>query len=699
MLLVERSLHAEFKVYKLRTKGDQTMAKLEPLKLENLLAGNPKDPNYALELQTKCGGTYKVSDPRAIRAMVALMDMQAVMGGAASHWGGPAALSEIWSALHAFVFTTAQKASKPWHEMFHVINDAGHCENALYAIKANYGFADLTVDSLKGFRSISSPLTGHGESHLFPMGVFLSNGPLGSSLPQSQGLAYADALSGNTRVTVTTISDGACMEGEAKEALAAIPGMAQRGKLSPFVLIVSDNNTKLSGRIDEEAFSMAPTFASLKDLGWQVLELEKGNDLQSSLDCIEKAVELAQKNPAQPVCIHAKTVKGFGVKSTAESSSGGHGFPLKKPEELQEFLAEIYGGESVPEEFTTWQKQMVEEAQSKTKSAKSSDVVIEKVQVGVSQALCAAAEKGLPVVSVSADLAGSTGVAGFQKKFPEHSYDVGVAESNMVSVGAGLSKSGFIPVVDTFSQFGVTKGALPFLMANLSEAPMIAIFSHAGFQDAADGASHQALTYFAMAGSVPNTEVYALSTSAEAEALVGQAVEQFAVDRKTGKTPKTYIFFLGRETFPQTVNAKLGYKLGEAQVVADTTDSTSNSVTLVSCGPLLHQALKAAEVLKEKGIGSFVVNASSINQPDTKTLTKCLQKTEGRMVTVEDHQKIGGMASMLTQALTEEGVPLKLKALGVDGEYGQSAYMALELYEKHGLDAASITETAEEFFK
>ncbi len=106
--------------------------------------------------------------------------------------------------------------------MFHFVNDAGHCENGIYALKANYAYAGMSFQELKGFRSIASRLTGHGESHLFPEAVLLSNGPLGSAIPQTQGLAYADRLAGKSRVTITAISDGACMEGEAREALAAI---------------------------------------------------------------------------------------------------------------------------------------------------------------------------------------------------------------------------------------------------------------------------------------------------------------------------------------------------------------------------------------------------------------------------------------------------------------------------------------------
>src|SRR5437870_393200 len=109
--------------------------------------------------------------------MVALMDMNAVLGGAASHWGGPSAFAELMSAVHGLMFHSAKQAGKPWYEQFLFVNDGGHCENGLYALKANYEFASVSIEELKKFRSIDSRLTGHGESHLFPEGVLISNGP------------------------------------------------------------------------------------------------------------------------------------------------------------------------------------------------------------------------------------------------------------------------------------------------------------------------------------------------------------------------------------------------------------------------------------------------------------------------------------------------------------------------------------------
>ncbi len=668
----------------------------EPISSPNPLFKNPqRDPEFAAVVKTRDGRAINVADPRASRALISLMDMYAVLGGAASHFGGPSALAELMSSAHAFMFDFAKSTKRDWQELFLFTNDVGHCENGLYALKANYGLAGLNLDSLRGFRSLQSALTGHGEVHLFPEGVYLSNGPLGSAFPQTQGLALGERWSGRNRTIVSVISDGACMEGEAKESLAAIPGLAQRGLMSPYILIISDNNTKLTGRIDKDSFSMEPTFASLGALGWEVLKLENGHDLQASFTTMERAYELALKNPKKPVAIHAKTIKGFGTKKTAESESGAHGFPLKKVSEMKDFLTEIYDGEKFPEVFNSWITDLTR-VETEINLHKTPDTG-EKIQVGVAKAMTLARKSGLPVVSVTSDLPGSTGVASFRKDFPEASIDVGVAESNMISTAAGLSKLGFVPVVDTFAQFGVTKGALPITMANLSQAPVICIFSHTGFQDAADGASHQALSYLAMTTSIPHTEVYQLSCSAEAESLVTEAIHEFAHKKKRGEVPPSYIFFLGRENFPKSFPEAGRITLRSAQITVDTSADFSSSWCLVTSGSLLQEAYRAAELLAVKNIGCVIVNHAYASGVDADVVSRAVAKTKGKVLVFEDHQAKGGLGERIGHHLAVQGFGgtgdvLRLITLGVQGEFGQSAYTSADLYNKHGLSAEKVVE-------
>ena len=324
---------------------------LTPLNLTVRLAPTPpRAPKYSVKVKNAAGQEVVLGDPRATRALVALMDVHAVNGGAACHWGGPAAFAEIMAAIHGIMFSTQ---GREWYEAFNFVNDAGHTENGIYALRANYGFDKMTFEDLKPFRSIKSKFTGHGESHLNPEGVLLSNGPLGSALPQSQGLALADKVAKRDRVTICTVSDGASMEGEAKEAFAAIPGLAAKGRVNPFVLVISDNDTKLSGRITKDAYSMQPTFSAMSALGWNVVSVPNGHDLQSVYLAVEKGIQQAQANSKSPVCLWVKTIKGYGIKDTAENASGGHGFPLANGEKIVDWINEIYGGQP-PEEFLSW---------------------------------------------------------------------------------------------------------------------------------------------------------------------------------------------------------------------------------------------------------------------------------------------------------------------------------------------------------
>jgi transketolase len=669
---------------------------LTPLCLKPRLAATPaQPPKYSTTVKNAAGQDVVLADPRATRALVALMNVHAVNGGAACHWGGPAAFAEIMAAIHGIMFAVQ---GRPWHQAFNFVNDAGHTENGIYALRANHGFDGMTFEDLKGFRSIQSKLTGHGESHLNPEGVLLSNGPLGSALPQAQGLAIGDKLARNDRVTICTVSDGASMEGEAKEAFAAIPGLAAKDRVNPFLLVLSDNDTKLSGRITKDSYSMARTFSAMGALGWNVISVPTGHDLQAVYLALEKGIQQARANPNVPVCLHVKTVKGYGVKATEESASGGHGFPLANGEKIVEFVSEIYGGQP-PEEFAAWAKALrseweQKEAAKKAKAAANPNPAPaakkDKIQTGLAKAAVRAAQDGLPVYSVSSDVQGSTGISLFQKSFPDRYVEVGVAEANMISTGAGLAKAGFIPIVDTFGQFGVTKGNLPLTMAALSQAPVIAIFSHVGFQDAADGASHQATTYFAAVSAIPHTVAIACSCSDEAEALMYQAIKRCADARQAGRDGESVIFFVGRENYPLTWAENAKYEWGRAQVLREGKDAV-----LIGCGPLLGKAIEAARLLEQKGLSATVINNPFINRVDVETIGATVKACSGRIVTIEDHQVVGGMGAQIAHALALAGISFQMKSLGIHDEFGQSAYVAEHLYEKHGLTGPKMAEAAQ----
>jgi transketolase len=289
---------------------------------------------------------------------------------------------------------------------------------------------------------------------------------------------------------------------------------------------------------------------------------------------------------------------------------------------------------------------------------------------------------------------GSTGMSFFQKSFPDRFVEVGVAEANMISVGVGLSKAGFIPIVDTFGQFGVTKGNLPLTMSALSQAPVIAVFSHVGFQDAADGASHQATTYFAATSPIPHTIVIACSCADEAEAFMYQAIQRLAQARLEGRDGESVIFFVGRENYPVRLLEDPKYEWGRAQILAGGKD-----VVIAACGPLVGRAIEAGRLLKEQGVAATVLSNPFINQVDVETIGAAVKKCAGRIVTIEDHQIISGMGAQVSHALARAGIAHRMRSLGINGEFGQSAWVAEQLYEKHGLTAAGLVQAAQELLK
>ncbi len=668
---------------------------LKPISIPSRLADTPsQDPKYSLTVNDSGGQSVTLADPNATRAAVALMNVHAVVGGAACHWGGPAAFAEIMAATHGIMFATE---GRQWHEAFNFINDAGHTENGVYALRANYGFDGLTYNSLRGFRSIESKLTGHGESHLNPEGILISNGPLGSGLPQAQGLAIGDKFAGNDRVTICTISDGAMMEGEAKESVAAIPGLAAKGHVNPFVLILSDNDTKLSGRITHDSFSMQPSFEAIDDLGWNVIQVEDGHNLQAVYTAIEKGIAEAKANHNKPVCLWVKTIKGKGIAATEENSAGGHGFPLKNAEKIIDWVHEIYESSEAPEEFLTWAKELneawkqAEEAKASAEPSATPAIEKSKVQAGLAKGAIRAAQEGAPVFSISSDVQGSTGVSAFQKAVAGRFIEVGIAEANMVSTGAGMSKVGFVPIVDTFGQFGVTKGNLPLTMAALSQGPVIAMFSHVGFQDAADGASHQATTYLAAVSAIPHTTVIVPSCPDEAEEFMYQAIKRFEADRSAGKDGESYIFFVGRENYPLSWVENPSYQWGKAQVLQE-----GNEIVLVGSGVLLNRVIEAGKQLAQEGVKATVINNPFINHVDIETIGGAVKVASGKLVTIEDHQIIGGMGAQLSHGLSNAGISHSIKTLGIAGEFGQSAYKADQLYDKFSLNVKGVVTAAKE---
>ena len=193
---------------------------------------------------------------------------------------------------------------------------------------------------------------------------------------------------------------------------------------------------------------------------------------------------------------------------------------------------------------------------------------------------------------------------------------------------------------------------------------------------------------------IMKARVIAPSCPDEAEALMYEAIRRYAADRGSGKDGESYIFFVGRENYPMSWVEDAKYPWGKAQVLQEGTD-----VVLIACGVLVNKAIEAGQKLAEQGIRATVINNPFINQVDVKTIGAAVEAASGRVVTIEDHQLIGGMGAQVSHALSQAGVAHHMKSLGIRGEFGQSAYIAEHLYEHHGLTAAKMIEAAQALMK
>lgn len=287
------------------------------------------------------------------------------------------------------------------------------------------------------------------------------------------------------------------------------------------------------------------------------------------------------------------------------------------------------------------------------------------------------AEKGLDVVAVDADLAGSTTTAKLGSYDPERLVDVGIAEQNMIDVAAGLSLAGRIAFTASFAVFGTgrcydqIRNTVCYGGLNVKVCP-----THAGLSVGPDGGSHQMLEDIALMSALPAMRVL---VPADYEAACA------AIRLAAAEDGPMYVR-MGRAKVPQVYEPGFEMKLGGSRVLRE-----GDAVTLVACGVSVDEALRAAELLAAEGIEAEVIDAYSVKPLDEKTILASVAKT-GAAVSCEEHSVIGGLGSLVASLLAEKG-PAPMELVGVRNVFGTSGEFE-ELMARYGCDAAAIVEAA-----
>ena len=303
---------------------------------------------------------------------------------------------------------------------------------------------------------------------------------------------------------------------------------------------------------------------------------------------------------------------------------------------------------------------------------------------GFGNGVVEAGEKDERVVVVCADLAESTRAEWFQKKFPTRYIEMGVAEQNLASVASGMANYGKIPFITSYAAFNPGRNNEQIRTTiSLNNVPVKVCGMHAGVSVGPDGATHQALEDIGLMRMQPNMTVVVPCDAEEAR----KATYAAAFNGKP-----TYLRF-GREKTPLMTTLETPFEIGRAYYLWK---SESPQVSIIGCGSLLHEALKAAQSLEARGVRVSVINAHTIKPLDTATILKAASES-GAVVTVEEHQVAGGLGSAVAELLAATR-PVPIEFVGVKDRYGQSGTTA-ELYKEYGLDSEAIQRAVENVLK
>jgi len=275
------------------------------------------------------------------------------------------------------------------------------------------------------------------------------------------------------------------------------------------------------------------------------------------------------------------------------------------------------------------------------------------------------------IVTLDADLAKSTMTAGFAKKFPSRAFDVGIAESGMIGLAAGLALTGHVPFACSFACFLVGRFETIRVSVAYSDAPVKLVGTHVGVAIGEDGYTQMGLEDIACLRSLPNIPIVQPADEIETKQAVAYAVEHAG----------PIYLRLTRQNLEPVHEASYRFQFGKADVLRP-----GNDVSILTTGGPVWNTLEAARKLAADGIHAEVINVATVKPLDDEAILRSAGRT-GHVVTVEDHSIHGGLGSAVAEMLGEV-MPTPMKRIGVT-TFGESGD-AKGLYARHGLDPDGI---------
>jgi transketolase len=636
----------------------------------------------------------------------------ALCSAGSGHSGGTLCIMDICAALYLKI--ARHNPHNPfWPDRDRIVWSAGHKAPALYTSLAIAGY--FPEIELMKLRMLGSPLQGHPHWLDLP-GVEISSGSLGQGFSVAVGIALAARQDQKNHRIFVISTDGEQQEGSIWEAAMS----AAHFNLDNLILILDKNRLQIDGPV-VEVMNIDPIDEKYRAFGWHVLEVDGHNmaEIVAKLDWARN-----HNDTGKPVALICHTNKGRGV-SFMENVVGWHGKPPNR-EELMRVLDELgltsaFDVNSMLQYGKDHQRQIEQQLDADLpkysrnfwwNTGDSMRVDMSPTRQGFGIALDKYGDDER-IICIGADISDSITISDFYRNHPERKdrfISVGVAEQNATTIAAGLAKEGKIPVFGTYGVFASARNLdqlrVSVCYANLN---VLVAGAHAGLSVGPDGATHQELeSLFQMCG-LPNMQVGVPCDIIETEKMTrAMLFDIFG--------PK-YLRF-AREATPIVTKPDGPFKFGEANVfrlrreaprfvdafdtsLAGQYENENEDVTIISCGPELAEALRAAWILKaDFGLQTRVVNLHTVKPLDRQAIVRSAIETKA-VITAEEHQ-IGGLGNQVASIILLErslagNMPL-FDMVGVQDRFSESG-QPWQLIKKYGLTAEHIAKKAVELLQ
>ena len=637
-------------------------------------------------------------------------DLVTLCAAGSGHAGGTLSIMDITAALYLHVAQHDPKHPN-WPDRDRIIWSAGHKAPALYIGLAFAGFCD--IDDVVTLRKLHSRFQGHPHWSKLP-GVEVSSGSLGQGLSIAVGMALSARLDEKKHKIFCLMGDGEQQEGQVWEAAME----AGHFHLDNIIAVIDTNRLQIDGWV-KDVMEVQPLDEKYAAFGWEVLHVD-GHDMDQLVEAFKKARAVVGK----PVVILADTVKGKGV-SFMENVAGWHGKTPNR-EELNASLKELGLTERIPVEMLlnkakSYQTEIDRELEAKMpkfsrdfwwNSGDAMKVKMEPTRKGFGKSL---AENGDDerIVCLGLDISGSITISDFYAGKPERKkrwMSLGIAEQSATAAAVGFAREGKLPVIGSYATFSAARN-LDQIRVSVCYGNFNVLIAgaHAGVSVGPDGATHQALEdLFSMMG-MPNMTVVVPCDIVEAR----KATTHLLLKHVGPKYLR-----LAREATPIVTDDKTPFVFGKANVIrlrkdapnfvdafetslASDYKNESEDLSIIACGPMVPEAMRAALILKcDFGYETRVLNMHTLKPIDTEAVIRAAQDT-GVVVTAEEHQ-IGALAWRVSGILTESkqlyGKPLITGAIGVKDRFGDSG-APWELVKELEVSAEHIAQKAVELMK